>query len=626
MKNVFILILSLTSFFQLSAQTTSEDSDNSYLFPIKPGARNYFAGSMGELRTTHFHGGLDIKTGGVEGWPIHAAADGYISRMKVSSFGYGRVLYMIHPNGETTVYAHQQRFNDELEQYIVDQQYKKKSFEINLENLPKDQFVFKKGDIIGYGGNSGSSSAPHLHFEIRDKEERPLNPVDFGFSEVVDNIPPIVRAIRLKPLEIDSRVNGTFETQKKNVSGQRGTYKVTSPFYAQGKVGIEIDTYDRADGTYNKYGINVIKVFDNDRLVYHHLIDRIPFDLSANINTFTDFEAFSKERKRYQRLYRWDANHLPIYPNPKLDGFLNINNGEDHQIRIELWDSFQNKTTVGFHIKGKTTTPIRKTKAVNDVIKVKENILMISSSDTSTDTLYLNFPLYSQPLPLNYTTGTQNVYLWDLRHGIPASYSINNTKKETYLKHLIPSGKHFIYYDDELSFEFDKETLFDSLYLNIEKINNEIIIGQKYQPMHHSVIINYKVKDSTLVQPKNFVYKKDRKGEWEFVGGTWNGNTITFKTNRWGTFGIFPETTPPKIIPLKKWKHNQLRFKISDDESGIASYSATLNGEFILLEYDAKKDYLQTRLQDDKAVLKGKFELKVIDKAGNVSNFTLVLN
>ncbi|OHX66340.1 M23 family metallopeptidase [Flammeovirga pacifica] len=621
MKNFFFLIVSLFNSFLLFGQSTAKDSDNKYLFPIRPGQRNYFAGSMGELRTTHFHGGLDIKTGGVEGLPIHAAADGYIIRMKVSTFGYGRVLYMMHPNGETTVYAHQQHFNDELEAYIVQQQYAQKSFEVNLENLPKDLFVFRKGDIIGYSGNSGSSSAPHLHFEIRDKEERPLNPVHYRFSEVIDKIPPTVRAIRLKPLDIHSRVNGAFEIQKKVVSGKNGQYKIYQPFDALGKIGIEIDTYDRADGTYNKYGINTIKVYDNDKLIYHHEIDKIPFDLSANINTFTDYEAFQKERKRYQRLYHWDANHLSIYPNNNLNGFLTIDDQQTHQIKIELWDSFQNKSTVNFNIEGKGIKPSIKNKAINDQLKIEENILKISSADKSTDTLYINFPFYSIPIPLSYETPSQNVYLWDLRNGIPASYSINNIKNDTFLKHLIPSGKHFIYYDDEFTFEFDKEVLFDSLYLNIEKINNEFIIGQQYLPMHKSVEIKYKVKDTTLVKPKNFVYKKDRKGEWEYVGGKWEGNTITFKTNRWGTFGIFSENVPPKIIPLKKWKHNQLRFKIEDDASGIATYEATLNGEFILLEYDAKKDYLQTRLRDDKAALKGEFIMKVRDHAGNESVF-----
>ncbi|MBD0400403.1 M23 family metallopeptidase [Flammeovirga sp. EKP202] len=611
------LFFSLMSISLLSvAQETSYTPD--YLFPIEPGKQNYFAGSMGELRTTHFHGGLDIKTRGVEGLPIYAAEDGYIIRMRVSPFGYGRGLYMMHPNGQWTVYGHLQRFAPKLEEYIVKKQYEKESFEIDLENLPSNLFVIKKGDIIGYSGNSGSSAGPHLHFEIRDQEERPLNPVDFGFSEVMDNIPPTVRSVRLRPLEIYSRVEGEFAPILKSVSGKSGYYQA-STFNALGKVGVEIDTYDRADGTYNKYGINKIQVFENDQLIYEHIINRIPFDKSANINTFTDYKAFLDTKRRYQRLYKFDSNHLPIYPDNSLTGFIEVNPNESKNIRIELWDSFDNHTVTKFTIKGHIPTP--KFSKQFDSLSIEENIMKVAIPAEKGKSLQLHFPLWNQKIQPAYHKGNVNYYLWDLRDGLPFMCSIDSTQLDTHLEYQVPHHSSLKYYGKNVNIEFREHSLFDTLYLTIEEDQNLLKINDYYTPLHASALVHYEVNDSSLIDDKNFVFRIDQKGKKHFVGGRWNDNVISFRTSKLGKFTILPENTPPKIILLKKWKSNQLRFKIEDEDAGISSYKATLNGQFILLEYDAKKDYIQTRLLNDKQPLKGKFKMIITDRAGNTSVF-----
>jgi len=194
-----------------------------YQFPIQPERTNYLAGNMGELRASHFHAGLDIKTNGVEGLNVYAAAEGYVSRIAVSTGGYGNAVYVVHPNGTTTVYAHLQRFNKELAKYVLESQYKQKSFTVNL--FPdRGRFKLKKGEVLGYSGNSGSSTGPHLHFEIRDANQEVLDPLRIGFTEIKDKIAPIAERIALKTMNINSRVNGQFGRFEFNLEKRGNEY------------------------------------------------------------------------------------------------------------------------------------------------------------------------------------------------------------------------------------------------------------------------------------------------------------------------------------------------------------------------------------------------------------------
>ena len=206
-KSLIIIFLSLI-ILKIQAQKTQLDYPKGYfLFPINPNQQNYLSGGMGDLRSDHFHAGIDIKTQGREGLPVYATGDGYISEVRVQTNGYGNVIFITHPNGFVSVYGHLKTFAKSLASYVKKKRIESQTFEIRLKLSPQE-FEVARGQIIGLSGNSGGSGGPHLHFEIRDTRNTILNPLNFGFSEIRDNLPPIFQQLIIRTLTIDSRVNG----------------------------------------------------------------------------------------------------------------------------------------------------------------------------------------------------------------------------------------------------------------------------------------------------------------------------------------------------------------------------------------------------------------------------------
>jgi hypothetical protein len=213
LSRVITLLVIICPFFS-SAQFSRPDekfpNEEKYLYPINPGFPGSLAGTMGELRSNHFHSGIDIRTGNVIGLPVLASKSGYISRVSVTPSGYGNVLYITHPDGNTTLYAHLDKFKGALAEYVLQEQYRRKTSKINLY-FRANQFVVKRGDTVALSGNSGSSGGPHLHFDIRDPNNFALNPLLVeSFPEITDDMPPAIEKIALKTLDINSRINDKF--------------------------------------------------------------------------------------------------------------------------------------------------------------------------------------------------------------------------------------------------------------------------------------------------------------------------------------------------------------------------------------------------------------------------------
>ena len=302
----------LLSFFYYLGIGQSFTTEDYYLFPINPGQTNYLAGTMGEMRGTHFHGGIDIRTGGREGLPVYATADGYISRIKVQLGGYGHAVYMQHPNGTSSVYAHLQRLNPVLEQYLIEQQYKQQSYAINL--FPEGQrFPYSQGEVIAYSGNSGSSTGPHLHFEIRNIDQRVLDPLKFGFSEIKDNIAPVLQKVAFVTLDEEARVNGLYGRYEFDVVKEGATYRTKLPVRLSGRVGLETLYIDQHNGSSAKNGIPEIVLTVDSDTVFHQRKASLSFSQMRNILVHMNYPNYVHKRKKYNRLYRAEGNDLDAY-------------------------------------------------------------------------------------------------------------------------------------------------------------------------------------------------------------------------------------------------------------------------------------------------------------------------
>ena len=301
------------------------------------------SGSFGELRSNHFHSGLDFKTSGVEGLPVYATGDGYVSRIKISPFGYGKAIYITHPNGFTSVYGHLQKANGAIQELIKKKQYQEQSFEVEMYLYPTELPV-KKGDVIAFSGNTGGSGAPHLHFEFRDtKSEQIINPMHFGFKKIIkDERKPIIQGIVVYPLD-STTVNNAQKPINISFNKQAdGTY-LSTKVKANGRIAFGINAYDYCTNAYNKNGLYKVKAYLNGVLQYQYGFDTFAFDESRYINNFIDYERFHDMGQRVQKLFELSSYPLSIVAENTKDGTLKIVPNANYTYRVELYDFHQNK-------------------------------------------------------------------------------------------------------------------------------------------------------------------------------------------------------------------------------------------------------------------------------------------
>ncbi|MGL4629876.1 MAG: M23 family metallopeptidase, partial [Leadbetterella sp.] len=300
-----------------------------FIMPINPGEPVSLSGAYGDIRTNHFHAGLDVRTGGKEGVPVYSAADGYVSRIKVQNGGYGNALYITHPNGFTTLYAHLLTMVDTVQKYLVAQQYAQKTWEIDIQ-LPPNLFAFKQGEQVAFSGNTGGSGGPHLHFEIRDKDENTWDPSQFGFYELTDYADPVIEMISLKTMSSDARVNGrfgifNFPVLKKSI----GEYTINQKITARGKIAVEVLAYDKTSNSPFRQGVNEIDLRVNAQPIYSFKLDKMAFHNKLDMNCHVNYDKMNSRSQKIHRCYVTSGNTLDSYKTNASKGVFDIVNGKN---------------------------------------------------------------------------------------------------------------------------------------------------------------------------------------------------------------------------------------------------------------------------------------------------------
>lgn len=349
---VFILTVCISaSYSQDSLQSNIELNLNQHP-PLKIPLR--YSGTYGELRPNHFHAGVDLKTQGREGFPVYAVEDGFLSRIKVETGSYGKVVYLDHPKlNKTTVYAHLNRFSPKIQNYIKGEQYLHQTYEIQRYLRPT-QITVKKGEIIGYSGNTGNSFGPHLHFEVRDREsEEPMNPLQFGL-EAKDNDPPTIQGLYLYESE-EPQVVTTFENRTmialKTVK-ERIQYSATDTISVQGYYSFGIQSFDRLDLSANKNGWYRLELKRNDSLITELTIDRFNFTENPLINRSIDYHFYETSNNRVLLTTKEASNPLGFFKNSPSTELFKAEVGKIDYWKLTLSDYSGNTSSIDWTTKG----------------------------------------------------------------------------------------------------------------------------------------------------------------------------------------------------------------------------------------------------------------------------------
>ncbi len=569
--HTLLLFVPLCSFGQSKQERTTTTYPQNYFrnpldIPI------FLAGNFGECRPGHFHSGIDIKTKGEENQPVHAAADGYISRIKMEKGGFGHGIYITHPNGYTTLYAHLNSFAPAIQQYVKSKQYEKQRWDVDLQFSP-EQFPVKKGQLIAWSGNTGASTAPHLHFEIRNsKTEHPLNPELFGLP-IVDEIAPVVKEVTIYSGNI-YETTPTFVTLKKTENLYKplktgATDKInkdTVSITTSGTLGIGINADDFMNGSDNSLTFYTAKLYMDNNIQSQITLDDIGYDVTRYINAYADYKTKELHKKWSQCLFQLPGNKLNgIFSQMNANnGKIDVSDGNVHKIEVILTDDKNNESRISFYVKP-----------------------TIEKQDKAT---------------------------------------LNST--------VFQAGKVNSYKDQNISFILDETELYDDINFNIKEnaytgaYSNKYSVHYPYVPLHHYFDLMIKPEKPVpfALRSKMVLMYSDGKDDEGKAAVSSDNGWYKAAVRNFGTYWLAIDTIPPVIKSFVKSganlsKASQILFTVKDEITSIKTFNGYIDNKWVCFEQHGSSFFYKF----DEHCSKGKHELvfKAEDENGNATSYSL---
>jgi len=508
------------------------------------------SGTFGEPRANHFHLGLDIRTKGKEGWKVKSIASGRVSRIQISLGGYGKVIYIDHPDQTTSVYAHLQKFAPKIESYIKELQYINERYTIQ-EFPKKDELLIEKGELIGFSGNTGGSSGPHLHFEIRDKKsQNPINPLLYDIPIHDEQRPQLQKLFIFYPNKNYVLPHIKPVSLIKTNDSIYGTAKIET----YGKIGLGIQMFDRQDSSYSKNGVYSTKVIVNGKIISHYKFDQLIINESKKLYNVLDYKNYVQKRLKIFKLFYGEDIKLNFMNSLIEHGIFEIEIGKSYHVLVEVEDFSRNKSIIETYIEG-TGNKMKQVRLGGKLMK--------------TDLDYF--------------------------------YSYKN--KEVY---------------------FPINTFYDTVKIEIIENGNDIEIGPNFFPIANPYEIKFSLNEKdSLKLIQTFVAKKI-KNSLIYIPTQISKNNLIANVKELGTYTFARDSIAPTVVPNnfkgEQWlsKLKFLSLKINDDFSGIKKYRGSINGEWVLFEYEPKKNMLIYDLSDKYFEnVKHELKLEVEDNVGN---------
>ncbi len=542
---------------------------NYFQMPVNPASMR-LSGTFGELRPEHFHSGIDISSvSGSIGQPVFAAADGFIDHIRVQESGYGNVLYVKHPNGYTTVYAHLDKFSAAVMRYVREAQYKRERFEVDLYP-PDGAFKVKKGEQIAKMGNSGSSEGPHLHFEIRKTAtQKALNPLLFGLP-IPDREPPELRDMKAYVLndqrEVLSSLALPIEQRPDGTYGVRGD-TVRLPGW---RVGFGLKTFDRATGNpHNKNGIYSLSLLADDQPAFQWHMAELDFDESRYLNAHADYSAHERYGAWFHRCFVLPGDKMSNYTHTESLGAIPLYKDRAVKITVRAADSYDNQSVVTF------------------------------------------WALRADPVPAPVVPP----------HQFELPYEVENRVDMDDFTLIVPKGALY----ETLYFQYSTSPgNLSETYSPLHHVHNPT------EPLHRYCTISILPQNLPEALRGKAVIARYGSGRPVNCGGVWRNERLETRIRDFGDYCVMVDTTPPSITPiglsLDMRRKNTLAFRLRDDfrVDGTANnlrYRGTIDGKWTLFEYDRKRARLYHTFDERTGPGEHTLRLVVQDDRGNETVF-----